>query len=102
MMAASTVPLDTSTVFLMLLFFLSVVGVSVGNFVLYLMLKARGLDIPFMMAGLLFYPSIVYFRQRPHIQSRTLDVLALLVIISAPVLVVTALFLFPEMTGKGA
>ena len=66
------------------------------------MLKARGLDIPFMMAGLLFYPSIVYLRQRPHIQSRTLDVLALLVIISAPVLVVTALFLFPEMTGEGS
>jgi hypothetical protein len=101
-MAESTVPLAASTVLLMILFFLSVVGVSAGNFLLYLMLKARGIDIPFVMSGLLLYPSIIYFRQRPQIQSRVLDVLALLVIICAPVVIVTALFLFPEMTGRSS
>lgn len=87
---------------LMLLFILSVVSVSVGNFVLYIMLRSRGVDIPFIMSGLLFYPSVVYFRQRAQIQSRVLDFLALLVIISAPVVVVTALFLFPEMTERSS
>lgn len=99
-MVGATAPLTASSGLLMLCFAASVLVLSVGNFVLYLILNAKGMRIPFLLSGLLFYPSFIYFTNRQRIGSKFLDILALSVIVSAPVAVLSALLLFPEMGGR--
>jgi len=99
-MAALQVTVDGLTLFLIFIFFLSCAIGAVGHLVLYLILKRRGVYVTRFLSNVPFYPVIVYFRQGPEVRSRALDVFAVTVGVSVPLLILTALLLFPEM-GRG-
>jgi hypothetical protein len=91
--------LDGVTLVLILLFFTSgIVGV-IGHLVLYFILNSKGVRVIRFLSNVPFYAVIVYFRQGPPIRSKALDVFALAVALSVPILILAALLLFPEMRG---
>jgi hypothetical protein len=93
---------DGLILLLTLVFFMSCVVGAAGHLVLYLILKGKGVGVTRFLSNVPFYPVIVYFRQGPAVRSRALDVLAVAVALSVPLVILTALLLFPEIYGGHA
>lgn len=95
-MLGATLPLGGHTALLTICFGLSALGASVGNAMLAMILNYKGMRISFFSSGWLFYPSVLYFKNRERVGSWPLDLLALAVILSPLLAIVSGILLFPQ------
>lgn len=87
-------PLGGVTVGLMILFGLSGFYAVLGNALLFLTMKRKGSRLPFVMGSLAV---VAYFREAPPVRSKNLDRFALTVALSVPVVIITAILLYPRI-----
>jgi len=93
-MAESQVALDFVTLCLMFFFGAAGAYAVIGNFILFLIMKSKGSEIPFAFGGLAV---VAYIREGPDVRSKSLDRFALSVALSVPVVIASALLLYPRI-----
>jgi hypothetical protein len=89
-------PLSSSTWLLVAVFGLSGIYGVIGHLALYLMVKGRVKTVR-LLANTPFYAVARYFAQDPSYRSRILDVYAITVAASVPILILSFVLLYPRI-----
>jgi hypothetical protein len=85
------------TVALAIAFALAVVYTVIGHLVFSMIIRRRGVPIRWTFANVPFYAEALYFRHRPSIRTKGLDVMAVTLPASFVGAFLLALLLFPQM-----
>ncbi len=89
-------PLSSFTWFLMALFLFSGIYAIIGHFILYILVQGRVRTVRFL-ANTPFYAVARYFAQDPSLRSRNLDIYAITVAASVPILILSLVLLYPRI-----
>lgn len=81
---------------LVVLFFLPLAYLSIGNVFLFIAMRQRGSRIRSLFAGMAF---LLYFGEGPGVRSKGLDVFAISLVLAAITTVLAALLLYPSIWG---
>lgn len=86
-----------STAALAIAFALAVVYAVIGHLVFSMIVRRRGVPVRWTFANVPFYAEALYFRHRPSVRSRGLDIMAVTLPASFVGAFVLAALLFPQM-----